>query len=349
MTGLYTTTELMGVQRKLKTRPDGFWLNLFNRTITSDKEEIQFDKITAEDRRLAPFVAPNVQGRVMREAGYTVQVFKPAYVKPKHVIDPSKAIPRMAGEAIGGEMSVQQRFDAHVALALMSQSESIDRTWDWMAAQAIQKGSVVVAGQDYPSVTVSFNRHATLTYTLTSNDRWGEASEDPIGDIATARQNAFQRSNAPITDVVFGLDAWSRFLANADVQDLLDNNFRGQRSDFNKSTAFSGGQPFEYVGQLSGFNGGNQLNLWTYSNIYVDEDGVTGQFLDPDHVVGFGGAVSGVRMFGAIMDKRSLQAVPKFPKMWDQEDPSCTYVMTQSAPLMVPMEPDNTFLIKTRG
>lgn len=347
--GLYTTTELMGVQRKLKTRPDGFWLNLFSRSVASDKQEIQFDVITAEDRRLAPFVAPNVRGRVMKEAGFYAKTFKPAYVKPQHIIDPSMAIPRMAGEAIGGELSLQQRFDAHVALALMSQSEAIDRRWDWMAAQAIQNGSVVVSGADYPSQTVSFGRDATLTYTLTSNDRWGESSEDPLGDIATARQNAFTKSNAPITDVVFGLTAWGRFLANTDVQDLLDNNTRGTRSDFNRSTAFSQGQPFEYVGQISGFNGGGQLNLWTYSNTYVDEDGNSGQFLNADYVVGFGGAINGYRMFGAIMDKRSLRPEPKFPKMWEQEDPSVTYVMTQSAPLMVPMEPNNTFLIKTRG
>lgn len=347
--GLYTTTELAAVQRKLKTRPDGFWLRLFGRTITSDKQEIQFDVVDSEDRRLAPFVAPNVQGRVMAEAGYTARTFKPAYVKPKHVIDPSKAIPRMAGEDIGGSMSLQQRFDAHVAEAMRSERESIERTWDWMASQAIQNGSVVVVGQDYPSVTVSFNRDNTLTYVLTSNDRWGESSEDPLGDIATARQNAFSLSNAPITDLVFGLDAWGRFLANTAVQDLLDNNTRGTQSDFNRSTAFSQGEPFEFVGQISGFNGGGRLNLWTYSNTYVDEDGNTGQFLDPDHVVGYGGAINGHRMFGAILDKRSLAPLPMFPKMWDQEDPSATYTMTQSAPLMVPMEPDNTFIIKTRG
>lgn len=347
--GLYSTTELIGVQRKLKTRPDGFWLRLFTRTVTSDKQEIQFDVVDSEDRRLAPFVAPNVQGRVMLEAGYTARTFKPAYVKPKHVIDPTKAIPRMAGEAIGGDMTLQQRYDAHLALALMSERESIERRWDWMAAQALQHGSVLVKGDDYPAVTVSFERHVNLTYTLTLNDRWGESSEDPLGDIATARKEAFVRGNAPITNLVFGINAWSSFLANQDVQDLLDNNTRGTQSDFNRSAAFSAGEPFEYVGSISGFNGGGRVDMWTYSNTYKDEDGTTGDYLDPDHVVGFGGAINGFRFFGAILDRRSLRAVPMFPKTWFQEDPSVEYCMTQSAPLMVPMEPNNTFLIKTRG
>ena len=31
-----------------------------------------------------------------------------------------------------------------------------------------------------------------------------------------------------------------------------------------------------------------------------------------------------------------------FPKMWDQEDPSVTFLMTQSAPLPVPVNINNT-------
>lgn len=349
MVSLYGTTELIGVQTRVRTRPDGFWLRMFGSTILSDKEEIQFDVVTRDDRRLAPFVAPNQQGKVMAERGFEAKTFKPAYVKPKHVIDPTKAIPRMAGEALTGEMSLQQRFDAHVALALRSQDEMIARREDWMACSAIVTGSVVVSGENYPTVTVNFGRDSTLTYTLSSTARWGESAEDPLGDIAAARRNAYEKSNAVITDVVFGLDAWARFLANPTVQALLDVDTRGTQSDFNRSTAFSTGEPFEYQGQVSGFAGGGMLRLWKYSNTYKDEDGNTQQFLNADYVVGFGGAVQGHRMYGAIMDKRALRPLARFPKMWDVEDPSVTYCMTQSAPLMVPVEPNNTFLIKTRG
>ncbi len=346
---LYGTTELIGVQTRVRTRPDGFWMRLFGQTILSDKEEIQFDVVERDDRRLAPFVAPNVQGRVMAERGYSAKVFKPAYVKPKHVIDPSKAIPRMAGEAFGGELSPQARFDAHVALSLQSQDEMISRREDCMACSAITNGTIVVSGEDYPAVTVDFQRHASLTYVLSGTARWSESAADPLGDIATARRNAYDRSNAPITDIVFGLSAWARFLADTKVQALLDNDLRGTQSDFNRSTAFQTGEPFEYQGQISGFAGGGQLRLWTYSNIYRDDAGSAQNFLDPDHVVGFGGAMMGYRMYGAIRDRRSLQAIARFPKMWDQEDPSVTYCMTQSAPLMVPLEPNNTFVIRCRG
>jgi hypothetical protein len=52
---------------------------------------------------------------------------------------------------------------------------------------------------------------------------------------------------------------------------------------------------------------------------------------------------AGVRAFGAILDsKAGLQALPIFAKMWDQEDPSVTFVMSQSAPLMVPRDPNGS-------
>jgi hypothetical protein len=350
----YGTRELVGLLDRARaqkmTRPDGFWLRLFNRTIVSDKEDIQFDVINGDDRRLAPFVMPHVQGKIMAEKGFEARVFRPAYVKPKHIIDPSKAIPRMAGEGLLGEMSLEARFNAHVAAAILSQDEMIGRREDWLAAKAIQFGAVTITGENYPTKTVSFQRHASLTYTLSGTARWGESAADPLGDIATARKNAFARGNAPITDVVFGLDAWTKFLADQDVQNLLDTNFRGTQSDFNRTTAVMAGDPFEYQGQISGFAGGGQLRLWTYSNVFKDEDMVEAQFLDPNHVCGFGEAIQAFRLYGAIMDKgAALRPLARFPKMWDQEDPSATYVMTQSAPLMVPMEPNNTFLIRTYG
>ena len=63
--------------------------------------------------------------------------------------------------------------------------------------------------------------------------------------------------------------------------------------------------------------------------------------------MGVGGAINGISCYGAIMDRRAqLQALSMFPKVWDEEDPSVTYSMTQSAPLMVPLRPNNTFRMK---
>ena len=97
--GLYSTQELIQVQQRLQNLPDGFWRDRYTRVITSDREEIMFEVADANNRKLAPFVAPNVQGRVMRGQGYSARTFRPAYTKPKHIVDPTQAIPRMMGNA----------------------------------------------------------------------------------------------------------------------------------------------------------------------------------------------------------------------------------------------------------
>ncbi|AEY69572.1 major capsid protein [Burkholderia phage vB_BceS_AH2] len=336
---LYNTAELIEVLRVQKGILP-YWLTLFPRVITSDREEIVFDQVTDGTRELAPFVAPNVQGRVLREQGYTTKTFRPAYVKPKHVVDPSRAIPRVAGEAIGGELSLQQRYDAVVAENMRIERIQIENRWEWMAARAIIDGQVTVEGEDYPTVTVDFGRDPSLSMVIA-----GSTWDNPLKDIEAGRRNVHELASTTVSRLTFGLDAWDRFTDNGKVRDLLDTRFRGSDTEYNR--AIAEGTPFEYRGTLQGQNGIGRLELYTYSQKYKDEDGSLKDMLDPLAVVGTGPGIDGVRCFGAIRDKRAgLMPLSMFPKMWDVEDPSATYTMTQSAPLMVPAQPNGSFKIQ---
>lgn len=355
MPELWETSDLLEVSYDQIDRPDNFWMRFFPRPHYSEAQKIYFDDLPVLDRRLAPFVAPNVQGRVMRSKGFTMSSFAPAYVKPKHVVDPSRAIPRRRGEPMGNfgnpGMSLDQRFDAIVASNVVTEREMIERRWDWMACQAVKDGRVIVKGEDYPEVTVDFGRHASLTVTLTGAALWSADTSTPLADLQAARTNAFNRGRAPIRDLILGTDAWTDFAKHEDTQKLLDKMRSGSNSNFN-TTGLSDGAPFEYQGQISGGNGGGLLNLWVYSNDFEDTNEQTGAttvtpFIHARDVIGVGGAIQGVMAFGAIMDKRAgLRALPIFPKMWEEEDPSVVYTMSQSAPLPVPINPNNTFRIR---
>jgi hypothetical protein len=341
---LYNTAELVGVVQTLRPfRP--YWLDLFPAELNSTSEEIYFDQ-SEQLERMAPFVAPNVNGRVMRDQGYTTKMFKPAYVKPKHSIEPRKSLVRMPGEPILGNMTPAQRADAHIRNNLRIESDMIDRRWEWMAARAVIDGSVTVVGEDYPTQTVSFGRSSTLAYSLTSGDRWSvTATADPLGDLQAAMTNAYERSGSPITRITFGLAAWAYFVALASVQALLDATMRGSNADFNRSIA-TNGEPFQRQGAIP-IGGGGMVELYTYNGRYTTDMGSTyTSILDTNTVVGTGPGIQGVKCFGAIMDFDSLEPVSKFPKMWKEEgDPSAYYTMIQSAPLMVPAQPDNSFKI----
>jgi hypothetical protein len=345
---IYSTADLIGVQQRPDNQPDNFWLTFFTREYTSQAETILFDDLGDRDRRLAPFVAPMAQGRVMRDKGFITKSFKPAYLKPKHVVDPSKAIKRRAGERLTGELTLEQRWDAVIADNMLAERSMIERRWDWMAARALIDGAVTVSGDDYPEQYVDFDRHSTLSYLLTSTARWGESAADPLGDIRAARKNAFERGGYPVQDLIFGSDAWDKFTADVDVKALLSTQTRGSTSDW-RAPVMNDGSPFAFEGTIGNANigSGGQIRLWTYSNFYEETlGGNRVNYLDTNTVVGIGNPM-GVRAFGAIMDADAgLAALPMFPKMWKNMDPSVNYTMTASAPLMVPMNPNSTFKIK---
>lgn len=348
--GIYATATLIGIQQRPDNQPDGFWLTFFPREVTSNTEEIMWDDLGDRDRRLAPFVAPMAQGRVMRDKGFVSKSFRPAYLKPKHVVNPAKAIHRRPGEALAGELTPQQRWDATVAQNMMTERELCERRFDWMAAQAVAYASVTVEGEDYPSQFVDFGRDPSLTDVLTGTARWGESAADPLGDIRALRQAAFTLGGYPVNDVIFGPDAWDRFTANTAVAALLSTQTRGSTSDW-RAPVMSSGEPFAFEGTIGNANvgSGGQIRLWTYSNFYEQTLGGTRvNYIDTHDVVGVGN-VMGVQAFGAIMDADAgLAPMRLFPKMWKNDDPSVVYTMTQSAPLMVPMNPNSSFRIRVR-
>lgn len=348
--GLYSTHELLDVLYAPQINPaaKGFWMPFFPREYNSQSERIMFDDIDLNERRLAPFVAPNVQGRIMSARGYETRSFKPAYVKPKHVVDPARAIPRRAGERQGGELTLQQRYDAIVVDNMRREREMIDNRLDWMGCQVITTGKCLVVGEDYPARTVDFRRDPALTATLTGAARWSEPTAAPMTDIALMRATAHRLSSTSINRLIFGQNAWAAFVQDnhPDTKRLLDNQVRGGLSEFNTAN-LSNGQGAEYQGFIQGGAGGARLDLWVYSNTYEDYDRQMVDYMDPGLVVGVGNEFAGAQCFAAILDKRAaLRSLRYFPSMWDTHDPSMTYTMTQSAPLMVPGRIDNTFAIK---
>jgi hypothetical protein len=344
---IFSTITLQGVIQ-LQAPEAHYWLdNFFPREVTFDTEDIAFEELPT-DRRMAPFVSPRVQGRIMKEKGRTSKTFRPAYVKPKHEVNPFKTVARRAGERIGGDMTREQRWNLAVADNMKSENDMIDRRLDWLAAQAVQFGGVTIVGEDYPEVYVDFQRNAGLTRTLLVDARWGEVAGDPLQDLRELRRISTGTGNGGITRLTMGLDAFDLFFDDDKVRELLrDNTVSVNRTSDSTMSAFSAeDQPAEYRGVLQGANGQGRIEVYTYAQQYEDYDGTLIDMMNPLDVIGTGN-VNGIRAFGAIMDKRAgLRALSKFPKMWDVEDPSQTFTMTQSAPLMIPDSPNRTFRIR---
>jgi hypothetical protein len=343
---IYDTATLLGVIRDNRTMqpPVAYWLPLcFPNVINFTDEYIDFSKLS-ENRKLAPLVVPTAQGVPIYSAAERMVRVKPAYLKPKDPVTASRMIKRQAGF---GELNAnapstpQSRYNAIVADIMRQHRWSIERRWEWMAAQAIIEGEVILEDERYPRTVVNFGRASDQDVTLGGSVQWGDAGISIIASVASMRETM---RTAPFggagNRITMGSDAWAKMQADDEIRELLNTDLRAFNNGMSLNLGLADGTgEVEFVGRLSG-----TVELVVYSDYYQDEDGDVVPFLATNDIVITGPNVQGYRCFGAIQDvAASFQALEIFPKMWNEEDPSATLIMNQSAPLMVPLNPNATF------
>lgn len=341
---IYSTSSLLGVMRDNEAMqpPSSYWLDLcFPNIMTFDEEFIDFSKIT-DTRKIAPLVVPTAQGRPIYSAAERVSRVKPAYVKPKDAVSASRMVQRAAGLGelnVNSNWSPQQRYNAIVGDILRTHRRAIERRWEWLASQATQFGAVTLEDEAYPKTVVDFERAAGHSITLGASARWGDSGVSILDNIEswkkTVRQSNF---GGPTNRLTVGTEAWEVMRQDDDVRELLKVDYRPSNNGLELNLGVMEGLDAEYVGRVNG-----TTDIYVYSDYYHNEDGTVVPFMDPRDVVLTGPNVQGVRCFGAIQDiEANLQALAIFPKMWNEKDPSATFIMSQSAPLMVPINPNNT-------
>jgi hypothetical protein len=334
---LFSTAVLNRIVASLLAPPSSLLDRYFTSTSTSDKEEINFD-VDTKKRRIAPFVSPLIEGKIVESRGYTTKTFKPAYVKDKRVFNAQRAFKRVMGEPLLGALTPDQRIQAVLATELEEQMEMLTRRGELMASEAIRTGKVTVVGEGYPSTVVDFGRDASLTPTaLAGTARWGQSAEDPLTNLSDWSDLVLKASGAAPVDVILGADAWKAFKKNADVKARLDNrNIRGAQMEMSA-------QPVEglsFKGTIDGFN------IWVYGGWYVDPADNTEKVIWPVDIVAMTSAlIEGERAYGAIQDHDQLVAAAQYVKSWTEPDPSVRFLLMQSAPLTVPYRVNHSLAV----
>jgi len=343
---IYTPTDLYGVMYDPRqTVRAKHWLERFYPgSHMSEQEEIRFDKIDA-NREIAPFMLPNAPGKpIFRGAGERIETFKPAYTKPKDSVRPSQALALQPGE-LSKRIALQTpeaRYNAKVIQIASMHRDAIERLWDYMGARSLIDGQMTInyltdAGTPGHSVTIDFGRDPSHTIVKGGGAQWGDAGVSAWDDIQEWYDLAAAAEfGAAPTDVYMGAKAYKAFMADTDVIAKLNKDMRG-----NDSVKLDLGliakdplNPFTYVGAIGA------VKVWLVSGIgnTFKSGGATVDIIKSNEVLLASTAVDGVKAFGAILDAAAdIQPAEIFSKMWDNQDPSVRYIMSQSAPLMIPV------------
>lgn len=304
--------------------------------IYSSDGVIMFD-VVDRARRIAPYVSPVVQGKLMEHRGFNTRSFTPAYIKPKSVVDPAQHVgTRLAGQPFGETSDLQTQHDMLVDEALEDHDQAIAIREEVQAVEALRLGQVTIAGEGYPTQVLSFGRNAALTITLSGAARWNQSGTDVLGDLEEWAGLVGTYGGGRVKDWFMGTDAWTSFLARlTDAQ----KNVLFDMARSSMSRAELGPRAWDYVT----FRGDwGDFRLWTVNQTYQDEEGDTQALVPATAVFGAAeAALEGRMAYGAILDPRAGYApVRAFPKNWIEEDPPRELVMTQSAPLAVPLRPN---------
>ncbi len=328
---VYATAYLLSAYGVMDRTNPFLYNTFFGMEQMFETEEVYFDKVQRA-RRLAPLVSPATQGKAERIRGYYATALKPAYVKPKHVIEPNRMLKRRPGEVLLGNMSPAERRDATILDTLRIQDDQIARREEWMVAQILQTGKVTLVDPEVGTANIiDFQRPAAHTVPLTGAARWGQSGVDPLDNMRTWAATVQKNSGFHPSVVIMDPLSANLFIKSPGVQ-LIMNSFRQTSGNIDLGGKVVGGigREAKKLGETGEFE------IWVYQQFFTDDQGNVSQLM-PDYTVIMADPVGieGTRCYGAIQDVRVLRAMTRFPKNWIQEDPSVEYLMTQSAPLPV--------------
>lgn len=343
--GMTDTITLLGLRtRKLQLFRPVFLDLFFPQEMTFDTQEIAFDQIET-DVVLAPLVSPMVNGKVIASKGAKLSKFQPAYVKPKHRVDPTKTLKRLPGEAIGGSFTPAERRSIARTMIVNEHEDMILHREEWLASQAIWFGKVKLESSEYETQVVDFERDAKNTILAEAGSKWSEvdkATYDPTDDFEMMAEQSSDICQTVIMDKL----AWSNFRKFKVVREML-------KTDSGSKTKGEIGPRAEDIFQFKMTFG--DFDIWVYDGKYKDEKGNRMKFA-PDHGVLFCPTPStcrGTRAYGAIMDLQAqdsgLVAASRWPKTIITDEPSAEYIVTHSAPLIIPDDANRYVYFNAEG
>lgn len=321
------------------------------REITSDNEWIDFDKLPSVARKLAPFVRPLGSGKPLYEDRSGSFRFKPAYSKIKEVIDPIAPLVKRPG--IDSSMintttlTPNQRRDLLRAAMTVQAVNAIKRRWEWMAARSLIDAKVTIEGEEYPAVELDFRRAPNHTVVKTSGSFWGDTGISIFEDIQTYADRMVDSEFGGYPNrLTITPKAWKVMRMDPEFMKHMDTQVRDPRATIERGII--GAEKVIKVGELTvGGNSGAVIEIWLHRDTFVDPDtGLSRAFMEDGDILlsSTSEAIQGYRCFGAIIDPyANYQPLDIFARGWmEPGDPAVEYMLWQSAPLFVPLNPDAT-------
>lgn len=333
---LFETRTMLRVMEQAKPPMTFLRDTFFNQIEQSEAKNVDID-IWKGKRRTAFYVNPLAEGKVVARLGYKTNTYTPPYIKEKIPTRAVDFLKRQPGETVyGSNDGPMQRAAKQVGLDLAFMDDMVTRAEEVQAAQILQTGIVTVTGEGFAPASIDYGMSGSHKPVLLGADKWDQATSDPMQNMRTWRRLIRQDCGMNPTDVIMGSSAYDAFLSNPEVKD----HFNKWWMSFGIISPTPDDKGVTHVGFIKELG----MNFWAYDEWYIDNaDSTEKQMISSGSIVIVVRGARAGRHYAAIQDLKANFAVPRFPKSWEEEDPSIRWVMLQSAPLLAFHQVDALF------
>lgn len=322
----------------------------FGNVYTFDTELIDIDIVNGK-RRVAPFVHPKIGGKTVERDGYTTNSYKAPEVSPDMVTTAEDILKRAPGQPIYGGMDPNTRAAQQLGEDLAELDNMITRREELMCAEALFTGQINIKGEGYDEVLRYWPTNpADQPYkALAGNAVWGGTEAKPLADLRDARRAIIQSSGVTPRDAIMGTDALEAFLDSLEKEKVALDYRRVDMGIIDPDHLPNG---VTYWGYLKD----SALDIYTYDEWYLDDDGETEKPMVPSDLVLVGSPnVRTTMAYGLVTLMRGSDdnAAPEFyaerrvPDSWTQrKNPAGRIVQIKSRPLPIINQIDGFMVLK---
>lgn len=340
------TITLMQAMDRMK-QPASFLIDTFFPVMPAvamtDKIAVEYRK---GQRTLAPFIVAG-GGKNMGRNGSKIDIYEPPMVGPRRVLTQEDIMGRGFGEGVYSTKSPEQRANEILAKDLVDLQYAVVNRKNKMAADILTTGQCEIKGYaaDGQLAKVDTVKFEDWNQKLTTD--WSKAGADILGDLGEMSNSIQENAGIIPTVAICGKNIFNYLLGNDMMSKILNISNGNNLTMLNFQPTLTAPQ-VGFIGKIHSLN----LELYTYMETYVDDDGQVKSFIgDDDVIIGIPGR--GKQLHGAVtlVEGKSFKtyAGAYVPAYRASEDDNTVSLAMYSRFLLVPETVDDWAVIKAKG
>jgi hypothetical protein len=288
-------------------------------------------------RKMAPFVAPLIGGKLMERQGFETRFFRAPRIAPVRALRTPDLEARLPGETIYSARSPADRAAELLAEDAIFCDEAISRREEWMCRNVLVNGKITVTADTGYSMVIDFTESSAGT--ANNHDipaiKWDVAGSDPLADLEASRLATIKASGVSPNVVLMGTNAAKVFIRNASVGVLLDK----QRFEIAQIQPVIQDNAVVRIGRVPG------MEVYSYSEYFEDDAGTIFPMLPDNFVMLLSTNVQNKVVYGAFTQLEDAKAKrfvtyqqDRIPYVYGDEEGGALYYRLTACPLPMPAD-----------